>query len=62
MRERVTDVVERKVRDRLWKDSHTIAWLDEQLPSLEEGRSTPFAVADQLLRQSGELVRGEERQ
>jgi LAO/AO transport system kinase len=61
MRERVIDVVERKVRDRLWKDSRTMAWLDEQIPSVEEGRSTPFAVADQLLRQSGELVRGEER-
>jgi LAO/AO transport system kinase len=61
MRERVIDVVERKVRDRLWKDSRTMAWLDEQLPSVEEGRSTPFAVADQLLRQSAELVRGEGR-
>jgi LAO/AO transport system kinase len=61
MRERVMDVVERKVRDRLWKNSRTMTWLDEQLPSVEEGRSTPFAVADQLLRQSGELVRGEER-
>src|SRR5256714_2153394 len=61
MRERVTDVVERKVRDRLWKDSRTMTWLDEQLPSLEEGRSTPVAVADQLLRQSAELVRGEQR-
>jgi LAO/AO transport system kinase len=60
MRERVMDVVERKVRDRLWKDSRTMTWLDEQLPSVEEGRLTPFAVADQLLRQSGELVRGEE--
>ena len=60
MRERVIDVVERKVRDRLWQDSRTMTWLDEQLPSVEEGRSTPFAVADQLLRQSGELVRGEE--
>jgi LAO/AO transport system kinase len=60
MRERVIDVVERKVRDRLWKDPRTMTWLDEQLPSVEEGRSTPFAVADQLLRQSGELVRGEE--
>ena len=59
-RERIMDVVERKVRDRLWKDSRTMTWLDEQLPSVEEGRSTPFAVADQLLRQSGELVRGEE--
>jgi LAO/AO transport system kinase len=61
MRERVMDVVERKVSDRLWKDPRTRAWLDEQLPSVEEGTATPFAVADQLLRQSAELVRGEQR-
>jgi len=61
MRERVMDVVERKVSDRLWKDSRTRAWLEEQLPSVEEGKATPFAVADQLLRQSAELVRGEQR-
>ena len=61
MRERVMDVVERKVSDRLWKDPRTRAWLEEQLPSVEEGTVTPFAVADQLLRQSAELVRGEQR-
>lgn len=61
LRERVMDVVERKVSDRLWKDSRTRAWLEEQLPSVEEGTATPFAVADQLLRQSAELVRGEQR-
>ena len=61
MRERVMDVVERKVSDRLWKDPRTRAWLDEQLPSVEEGTATPFAIADQLLRQSAELVRGEKR-
>jgi LAO/AO transport system kinase len=61
MRERVMDVVERKVSDRLWKDPRTRAWLEEQLPSVEEGTATPFAVADQLLRQSAELVRGEQR-
>jgi LAO/AO transport system kinase len=58
-RERVIDVVEQKVSNRLWKDSRTMAWLEEQLASVEEGRATPFAVADQLLRQSAELVRGE---
>jgi len=61
MRERVMDVVERKVSDRLWKDPRTRAWLEEQLPSVEEGTATPFAVADQLLRQSAELVRGDQR-
>jgi LAO/AO transport system kinase len=61
IRERVMNVVERKVSDRLWKDSHTMAWLEEQLPSVEQGRLTPFAVADQLLLRSAELVRGEPR-
>jgi len=60
MRERVMDVVEQKVRGRLWKDTGTMSWLEQQLPSVEEGRATPFAVADQLLRQSAELVRGDE--
>jgi LAO/AO transport system kinase len=60
MRERVMDVVEQKIRGRLWKDTGTMSWLEQQLPSVEEGRSTPFSVADQLLRQSAELVRGEE--
>jgi GTPase len=60
MRERVMDVVEQKVRGRLWKDTGTMSWLEQQLPSVEEGSATPFAVADQLLRQSGGLVRGDE--
>jgi len=60
MRERVMDVVEQKIRGRLWKDTGTMSWLELQLPSVEEGVATPFGVADQLLRQSGELVRGEE--
>jgi len=61
LRERVMDVVERKVSDRLWKDPRTRTWLEEQLPSVEEGTATPFAVADQLLRQSAELVSGDQR-
>jgi LAO/AO transport system kinase len=60
MRERVMDVVEQKVRGRLWKDTGTMSWLELQLPSVEKGTATPFGVADQLLRQSGELVSGEE--
>ncbi|MFL5636526.1 MAG: methylmalonyl Co-A mutase-associated GTPase MeaB [Gemmatimonadaceae bacterium] len=60
MRERVMDVVEQKIRGRLWKDTATMSWLEQQLSSVEDGRATPFAVADQLLLQSAELVRGEE--
>jgi hypothetical protein len=55
----VMDIVQRKVSDRLWKDPGTMSWLEDQLPAVEKGRSTPFAVADQLLLQSGELLRGE---
>ena len=61
MRERVKDVVAQKMSDRLWKDQRTVAWLEEQLPSVESGKATPFAVADRLLRKSGELVRGDEK-
>lgn len=59
MRERVMDVVERKISDRLWKDPKTLAWLEQQLPSVEAGTATPFGVANKLLSQSGELVSGE---
>ena len=59
LRERVIDVVEQKVSDRLWKDASTSSWLDEKLPLLEDGTTTPFVVADDLLRRSAELVRGE---
>ena len=54
------DIVEQKIRVRLWKDTATMSRLEMQLPSVEEGRATPFAVADQLLRLSGELVREED--
>lgn len=60
LRERVMDVVEQKVRDRLWKDTATRTWLDEKLPSVEEGSATPFAVADELLRRSAGLIRGDQ--
>ncbi len=56
LRDRVMNVVETRVRDRLWKDPATIAWLDEQLPALEAGGTDPFAVADALLTRSGTLL------
>ena len=56
LRERVVEVVEDKVKHRLWRDAATNAWLDAQLPRLATGGGTPFAVADELLAQSGELM------
>ncbi len=56
LRDRVMNVVESRVRDRLWTDAGTIAWLDNRLPALESGETNPFAVADALLERSGTLL------
>lgn len=56
LRERVVDVVQARVRDRLWRDAATNRWLDDQLPELESGMTNPFAVADALLARSGTLL------
>jgi LAO/AO transport system kinase len=56
LRERVVDVVEQRVRGRLWHDPETTRWLDARLPELETGATNPFAVADALLARSGDLL------
>jgi LAO/AO transport system kinase len=56
LRERVVDVVEGRVRTRLWNDAATNEWLNDQLGELEAGTTNPFDVADQLLARSGDLV------
>jgi LAO/AO transport system kinase len=58
LRERVVEVVEQKVRGRLWSDAGTNAWIDDRLTGLEDGTLTPFGVADALLARSGRLVSG----
>jgi LAO/AO transport system kinase len=56
LRRRVTEVVESRVRRRLWSDAPIVAWLEEQLPDLEAGVRNPFEVADALLARSGDLL------
>ena len=58
LRERVVEVAEDKARRRLWGDADTNVWIEERLPSLESGESTPFAIADALLARSGNLLTG----
>jgi LAO/AO transport system kinase len=58
LRERVVDVVEHRVRRRLWTDAATGAWLDAQIPDLEAGRTSPYDVAEALLARSGALLSG----
>ncbi|MGH7625553.1 MAG: methylmalonyl Co-A mutase-associated GTPase MeaB [Gemmatimonadaceae bacterium] len=52
LREQVVGIVERHIRERLWCDPQANAWLNAQLPALERGSVTPFAVADALLARS----------
>jgi LAO/AO transport system kinase len=56
LRERVVDVVEARVRQRMWTDAGTNEWLDNQLSALEAGTTNPFDVADALLARSGDLL------
>jgi LAO/AO transport system kinase len=56
LRERVVEVVEAKVRQRLWADADTNAWVAGRLPALEAGTDNPFAAADALLARSGDLL------
>jgi len=56
LRERVVDVVEARVRTRLWNDADTNRWLDTQLPALESGALNPFEIADALLARTGDLL------
>jgi LAO/AO transport system kinase len=58
LRERVVDVAEQRIRARLWTDGPTNAWLDERIPELESGGTTPYAVAEALLLRSGRLLTG----
>jgi GTPase len=58
LRERVVDVAEQFVRRRLWTDAATNQWLDGRIPELEAGRTTPYAVAADLLARSGAIIAG----
>lgn len=56
LRARVVEVVEAQVRRRLWTDDATNRWVDERLGDLESGATNPFAVANELLARSANLV------
>lgn len=58
LRERVMEIVEQQVRERLWRDAETLAWLEAQLDALEDGTLVPFAAADTLRHRSAALLTG----
>jgi len=56
LREQVVDVTEHKIRQRLWRDAATNAFIESLLPALESGTATPFTAAEELLSRSGHLL------
>jgi len=56
LRGRVVEVVEGQVRRRLWTDDATNQWLDARLAELENGTTNPFAVANELLERSANIL------
>jgi LAO/AO transport system kinase len=56
LRDRVIDVVEQRVRQRLWTDAEIKAWLESRLTDLESGATNPFDVADALLVRSRDIL------
>ena len=56
LRERVMEIVEQQLRQRLWHNPETQVWLDLQLPAMESGETTPFAIAQELRRRSALLM------
>lgn len=49
LKERVIDVVDQRLKSRIWDDPGATAWLAARLAPLAAGETTPFAVADELL-------------
>ncbi|HXB24125.1 MAG TPA: methylmalonyl Co-A mutase-associated GTPase MeaB [Gemmatimonadaceae bacterium] len=59
LRERVVDVVDQRLKARVWDDPSAAEWLAARLAPLAAGETTPFAVADELLeRQFNKAQRG----
>jgi LAO/AO transport system kinase len=56
LREQVVDVIEHRIRQRLWRDAETNSFLDSTLEAIESGATTPFTVADELLSRSAHLL------
>ncbi len=56
--ERVIEVVEKRMHQRLLGDAETTTWIKGRVDELESGSVTPYVVADDLLRNFGHLVTG----
>ena len=56
--ERVVEVVNKRMKQRLWNERAAKSWLQSRVDELESGSVTPYTVADELLAEFGNLVKG----
>jgi len=55
-REQVLEVAEQRLRHRVWRDPDIQAFIEASLPAIEAGTSTPFGIADELLRRGAGIL------
>ena len=55
-REQILEVAEQRLRRRVWGDAGIQAFIEAALPDVEAGTSTPFGIADELLRRGAGIL------
>ena len=55
-RAQILEVAEQRLRRRVWGDAHIRAFIEESLPNVESGSSTPFGIAEELLRRAAGIL------
>jgi LAO/AO transport system kinase len=58
LREQVVDVVEHRTRRRLWSDERVLAYIDAELPRMENGEQSPYGIADEILKLGANALAG----
>jgi LAO/AO transport system kinase len=59
-REQILEVAEQRTRRRVWQSPAIEQYIESQLAAVERGETTPFVVADELLRRGADILkRGE---
>ncbi|MEO7964634.1 MAG: methylmalonyl Co-A mutase-associated GTPase MeaB [Gemmatimonadaceae bacterium] len=59
-REQILEVAEQRTRRRVWQSPSIQQYIESQLAPVEQGETTPFIVADEILRRGADILkRGE---
>ncbi len=56
-REQVIEVAEQRLRRRVWGNTEIRGYIESQLTAIESGATSPFGIADELLRRGADLLR-----